>query len=268
MNGPGQVKYVFSSIQLNKLIIKGQNIIKNWGFEAGDSNSFFSIDPVGFKSKHIIEKSRKRNNELEQEILVKMSNGEWKLKTKETVTNNKIRRTQEIICIKPSEFQDIVTRYRFKKKYFSKASINGKTITHKNSNKYYQYGVSEAKLIGKEFQVIIKTENAKFPNNSFKPNIYVRDYRDEWVIHVRLMPFQWDKEIIKWNVPWYNKAIPQWISNKILKVKWLKNILWLRGERKPYRFPFSILAFNVFPIRFLNKDERVKVTSSCEVKKI
>lgn len=248
---------VFNDKSVIRLDIKKENIIYPWGFEAGDSYSFYTLTskPFNATAKRIGKNT----------IKVNMVEAEYDLQINEKVQKNTIKRTHTLNITKNSAFQDVVTRYRFKKKYFDYALIDGKKILHKEKNIYYQYPVSEAKLIGKEFDIQITIDKTIVPENTFIPNIYVRDYKDEWIIHVRLIPYEWNKEIIKWCKPWYNKAIPQWITNKILKYNCLRNFLWYRGERIPYRFPFSILAFNAYGISYINKGEKIILSSLCKV---
>ena len=133
---------------------------------------------------------------------------------------------------------DFVMRFRFKKAYFPSATINGRTYQHANTNLYYQYPVREARLGGGEYCVKVTVEDVQCPK-AFFPQMYVRDHDDEWVVHARMVPVSWEKEVVKLCNPWAKtRPLPQFLSKALLSVPFIKKQLWYRGERKPFTDPF------------------------------
>jgi hypothetical protein len=78
---------------------------------------------------------------------------------------------------------------------------------------------------------------------------------------VRLLPSKWDKEVVKISRSWYNKAIPQWMSNAFLRSDRVKSFLWYRGERSR---PNSLL--NAFPMVLIEKGKTIELESECDVR--
>jgi len=90
--------------------------------------------------------------------------------------------------------------------------------------------------------------------------MYARDSGDVWVIHARLFPYKWDKEIIKICRSWYNKAIPQKIAKHLLKVDAIREFLWYRSERVQANFPL-----NAYGLIRLEKGCKLQILTETEV---
>ena len=199
-------------------------------------------------------------------FVVQMREGKWRLKIDERWDANTITRRHELVCLEDSHFMDFVVRYRFKKEFISKVFIANRELTFKNSNIYNQYEVDRVRLIGDGLNMEVSILEAE-TCNKFTPMMYARDCGDERIIHCRMIPKDFDKEVIKLCVPWYNRAIPQWMSNILLSTTPLRNYLWYHGEKKPYKFPMNKIAPNAFPIVKLNKGQQLQFKTSFSVER-
>lgn len=250
----------FNKGLVEKLIINNKNIIFPWGFETADSYSFFSLETGGFRNNVMKKEFHSTKSSNKVDLAVEMKEGAWKLNIDEKVKRRTITRSHKIITTKDSYIMDFVTRYVFRKEFFHTAKIADEEITHQNSNVYHQHPVRKAELIGDNFSAEIRILKAEHPKK-FKQVMYVRDSKDCWVVHVRLIPSEWDKEVVKICRSWYNRAIPQWVSNIMLRSDHIKNFLWYSGET---RKPNSIL--NAFPMVFLREGSKIKLESECDLK--
>lgn len=244
---------------LEEWIVESGNIIEPWGFETADSYSFFSQETGGFRNK-ILKKEVNVSASLNQSRYeVEMAEGKWDLEIDEKIEGQKIFRRHRITLLEDSFLMDYVSRFRFKKKYFNTAVIGGREIKHRKTNLYHQYPVKEALLCGDQFEAKIKV-NSSLNTDKFRQYLYVRDYEDVWVVHARLLPDNWDKEVIKICRKWYNKAIPQKISDLLLKSKQIRNYLWYRGETREPNFPV-----NAFPMVKLSAGTIIELSTEAEL---
>jgi|Deesub1362A_J573_1020465.scaffolds.fasta_scaffold02604_6 hypothetical protein len=249
----------FKNNCISKVLVNGQNIIEVWGLETADSAAFFSLSDGGCRHKILRWRSNVSDTTNEVEIDVQMHDGKWNLRIDEELIGNKILRQHTLTTLEDSWFMDFVSRFQFKKKFFEKAIINDIELIHKNTNLYYQFPVDEVKLIGKDFDVVVKVREV-ITSEKFKLHMYARDSGDVWVVHARLFPYKWDKEIIKVCRSWYNKAIPQKIANILLKVDVIRDFLWYRGERKQANFPLNAYGL----VRF-EKGSKLRILTETKI---
>jgi len=233
------MKPVFSKKgYVEKIYLGRNNIILPWGIETSDSKGFFTLNKKGCREKIIKEEIKKNNDSILGFIKAELPNSKWRININEKYFKKKILRKNKLTCLSNCEFNDFVSRFRFKKEFIKSVEISGKKLFHKNSNIYYQFPVKEV-IIN-----LVNGQKLKIKINSVKtieglvPVMYVRDSLNEWVIHARLFPKNPKIKQIKILRSWYNKAIPQGISNLLLSIKPIYNFLWYRGERKGY-FPIG-----------------------------
>jgi hypothetical protein len=264
------MKLVFNKKKgfVEKLFIKNKNIIFPWGIECGDSSSFFSLTEKGWRVDKKFLKKIIKENSTKGNVQIRMSEGLLNLNYEDKFESKIITRKATLRALKDSYLMDFVVRYRFKKKFFKYAKINNRKIYHNNSNKYYQYPVKKAFLVANGFKVKISFENYQTLEN-FKPVMYVRDYKDEWIVHCRLFPKKGGKEIVKLNTTWYNRALPQRLSKFLLKSSFLKKIIWYRMERSPYprwNFLFKYLLKPCgYEVSLLEKDKNIKLSTKMSI---
>ena len=223
---------------IEKFFIDKKNIIYPWGIETSDSAGFFSLNENSCRQKVLSKKIKIKNKMLSGEIESKLPHSHWKLIIDEKISENKIQRNNRLVCLDDCEFNDFVSRFRFQKEFINSVEIAGKKLFHKSSNIYYQFPTKKVILnlnSGKKIMIELKSYKT-IPG--LEPVIYARDFGEEWIIHARLFPKSPKIKQIKILRDWYNKAIPQYISNILLKIKPLYSFLWYRGERKGY-FPIG-----------------------------
>ena len=221
---------------ISELNFKNQNIINPWGFETADSSAFFSLENnIGWRYKKVLEEYQFDETINKAHIITQMQEGKWELFVNDEIKDNVLIRNVEATTLEDSYFMDFVLRYRFKKEFIEYAKINDTKYYHKDTNVYYQFPVKEVFLQGKGFDINLSIIDSIVPDG-MEPMMYVRDNRDEWVVHVRMVPKKWDKEVIKICTGWAGtRPLPQKLATFLLKWKWLREQLWYRGERKPYR---------------------------------
>ena len=249
-----ELKWKISRGIIEKVFFNGVNLIVPWGFETSDSYSFYSQETKGNRcseAQYMFENDERKNT---GKIEVKMQEWSWKLDIEETISENKIIRKHVLITQENSYFFDYVQRYRFDKNYFYLWKIDGKEIKHTNTNIYYQYKAQQIELLGDHIKVIIDVLGAT-TSEVFEPYMYIRDYKDEWVVHVRLWPKKRHKEVLKLCTFWYNKAIPQVLADFFLSFSCIKKYTWVRWEVRPYTRPMSLLSPCSYPEVLLQKWE-------------
>jgi len=263
------LKWKIEKNVISELYVNSKNIIYPWGFETADSSAFYSLeDGFGYRYKILNQSIEFSDKHYKAEIVTKMKEGKWKLKINDYIENeNIINRYVEAITLEDSYFMDFVMRFRFKKEFIRFAKIADNVIYHKNTNIYYQYPVKEVFLKGKEFDIKISIIDKIVPKK-MKPVMYVRDNNEEWIVHVRMIPEKWDKEVIKLCTSWAKtRPLPQYLSNILLKWKWLKNELWYRGEKNPYKNKIIRRFLNpcAFAMVKVRKNERLMWNVRCEI---
>ncbi len=241
-----------------RLYYNHQNIIKPWGIETADSSAFFSLEKdVGYRYKTLQQSIHHGTHTFCADIKTKMREGQWHLQVSDKITDaHNIIRRAEAVCLEDSYFMDFVMRFRFKKKFIKHAEIADKKIIHNNTNVYNQYPVNKVVLQGSDYKIKIDITNSTVPEK-MKPFMYVRDADDEWVVHVRMLPEDWDKEIIKVCNRWaQTRPLPLWMSRVILNIPSLKKHLWYRNEVNPYKNPvLKRMNLNAFPMVKLLKGD-------------
>lgn len=252
---------------ISEINYKGKNIINPWGIETADSSAFFSLeDGYGYLYNIISEEYEIDSNTYRYLINNKMVEGQWEIEGEDSLSSNTIQRKISLKCKEDSFFMDFVMRFRIKKEFAYAAIINEKILLHNASNTYYQYDVDTVTLLGEEFNIVITAE--KFLNNKFMKNVmYVRDAKDEWVVHIRYLPKVWNKEVIKLCNSWYNtQAIPVSLSNRILSNKRIREYLWYHNERKPYKsIVMKLINPNAIPMTKLQKGTKLNIESRFEI---
>lgn len=246
---------------ISKLYVNGNNIIYPWGFETADSSAFFSLEEgIGWRYKSIKEEFHYNNTKFEANIITQMKEGKWALEVVDEINiENEVIRMVKAECLEDTYFMDFVMRFRFKKEWFNYAKISDKTIYHKKSNIYHQYPVNVVQLIGDKLDLKVSIIDSIVPTK-MEPVMYVRDSGDEWVVHVRMLPKIYDKEVIKICTKWaQTRPLPRWLTHIILKNKKLKKYLWYRGELSPSTKGIFLKIFNpsAYPMTEIEKGTKL-----------
>lgn len=167
-----------------------------------------------------------------------------------------------LTALTDSYLMDFVVGYSFPKTWFDSAIINNQKIIHQDSRRRHQHPVTQAILIS-SFNQKITIDFVVQTANLLTPVMYVRDFKDSWIIHCRLLPKNYDKEIIKINFPLKYQAIPQQLSDYILKNYKIKKYLWYRAETKPYsiwNLLFKYFRPSAYPLVLIPKNKTISIT--------
>ena len=250
MDGKGVIlRFSVKEDTIYNLFFEDKNIIYPWGIEAGDSNSFFSLEQgAGYRYEEEKSDLDITENKYSYRKIICMHDGKWGLDGCDTIDGSKMVRYAKIKCLENTFFLDFVMRFRFKKKYFEKAYIADRIITHKNANVYYQYQVNHVTLRG-ELEARIDVIDYIVPEK-MKPYMYVRDFGDEWVVHARMLPTDAEKKVIKLCTQWYKtKPLPEPINNILCRNEKIYEYLKYHNEKEPYQsFFLKKLCPNAFPL--------------------
>lgn len=267
-------KCSWNESSLNKYLVNGKNIALPWGVEFADSNSFYSIEKgIGLRNEEIIIEHSISNETMKTMRQVKLSeiDTSFALDEKYNSETNVLSRDLTLIALEDGYLMDFVLRYRFKKKSITSFIIDGKNISHSNSNIYHQYSVNSVIGITNEGAFIeIDFHPVTLPS-SMTPVMYVRDQKGEWVIHCRFIPksnYSGSKEIIKLCSSWVGtRALPSAISQYILKFKKIKNFLWYKAELRPYKNKIIRYFFNfsAYTMAKINKNQKLRIKSTMRV---
>ncbi|NWQ41099.1 hypothetical protein MLOOGBEN_10370 [Bacillus sp. EB106-08-02-XG196] len=223
---------------LYKLQKNNSNLIGTWGVETADSKSFLSLENGGYDYE--VEKVSSSINSISNQFISNytFNEGKFNLNLNESIDNNKVYREHRLQALEDSYFMDFVMRFQFNKDLFPYASIGGDVFEHKNIYINYQYEVDKVVLYGETYKVTVEVTDVKKVDN-FKQVIYVRGNENYWVVHVRLFPRAYDREIIKL-VRYTKKArpLPQFLANALLKTP-LNKHLWYNGEKSTLKLPIN-----------------------------
>lgn len=252
---------------ISQLHYGNDQLIYPWGVETADSWGFFSLENgIGYRNLVSCEKFQHNSHVSSASLRVEMPEGNWELLTCDKLQKNSIERYVHLKTLSDSWFMDFVMRFRFQKKFFNYAEIAGLKIEHQNSNIYHQFQVNEATLVGNKYRMKLNIIETLY-EQSFACYLYVRDYNDEWVVHVRLLPTQNHKMIIKLCNKWTKtKPLPLLISDEILRKNWLRKKLLYRSERNPYQNKvMRLICPNAFPLVNLKPEQELMIKAECKI---
>lgn len=249
-------------------MIGGKNVIEPWGVEFADSYSFFSLEnDVGYRYE-VLEKSEvvfDTGRTVTQ--TVRMREGLVKFEIKEWLEDPvSIRRSLRLTCLEKTNLMDFVLRFRFKKAYFEEGLIDGKVFKYDNSHVYHQYPVDFAEVMNTQYKISVNIINKLVPPN-MKSVMYLKCADGSWVIHARMLPCIWKKEVIKLCSRLFKTSpLPQSFTEALLKYNKIKEPLWYRGERQPYRNrAVSLLSPNAYPIAEMEKGMEMLWDIRCNI---
>lgn len=259
---------VYGGKVLQELSVDGQNIIRPWGVEFADSSTFYSLED-GFGYRYDLLEHHESNSPLSHDVsqLIRMHEGLVRLELTETLSGaHEYRRTCTLTCIEDSTLMDFVLRYRFVAAKFPCGYIAGHILPFAGSCVYHQYPVDTAAVGNDAYSIRIEVIGKTVPI-SMKGHVYLRDGEDAWVLHVRMLPAAWDKEVIKLCSRWFGtRPLPQWASMPLLRIPQVKEALWYRGERRPWRNRIAcIFSPNAYPMVRIKKGEVLRWDVSCRI---
>ena len=234
---------------IKSIFIKNVNLIFPWGVEFADERSFFSLENTLCNKVDILEKDYKfGNGQMYFRYILKMYSGKIGLSGNDVIneSENEIEREIELEALDDINLLDFVMRYRFRKECIKKAMIAGKEIIHQDSNKYYQFPVMSVELTGKLYKINCSIQSFR-TQDKFKMYMYVRDNKQEWVVHVRMLPSISSSVCVKLCSKWFSTySFPYPISKLICSnqkiFEYLKYHNEIRPDRKSTRLNSSHMA--------------------------
>lgn len=250
---------------LYQLKVNGEDIIMPWGIEFADSSAFFSLeDGFGYRYKLLEEHESVSASTRKVIQVIRMQEGLVRLELSEWIDSpTEIRRTAQLTCLEDTTLMDFVMRFRFTGR-FRVGYINDQVIPYRNSHIYHQFPVDTAALGDDDYTIRVTVIDRLLPD-SMRGFMYLRDGEGYWVLHVRMLPQVWDKEVIKLCTRWFQtKPIPTWLSRPLLSIPGVKRALWYRGERKPYRNPVArLFSPNAYPMVRLREGQVLRWDVKC-----
>jgi len=236
--------------------------------EFADSYSFFSLENgVGYRYKVLEKKEAMSDTERTVSQIVRMREGLVKYEIKEWLEDSlSIRRVLRLSCLEKTNLMDFVMRFRFKQAFFNEGFIDGNVYNYDNSHVYHQYPVDFAEVGNARYRIRVHVVDRIVPQNmaSF---MYLKDADGSWVIHARMLPRLWNKEVIKLCSKLFNTVpLPQLVTDELLKHNKIKASLWYRGERQPYQNKFiSLFSPNAYPIAEMEKGMEMHWDVRCNI---
>ena len=250
----------FKDEEIDQLSIDNDNIVLPWGIEFADSSSFYSSESgIGL---------RYTENLIGTKKCINLTSGKFLLDSNTTVTASEVNRSICATAQTDAELMDFVLRYRFKKDSVTKMEIAGNPIHHTGSNIYHQYKTDRIKVYfsnGREGSITL--QSATVPKG-MQQVMYVRDQRNEWVVHIRFIPVQYDKEVIKVCTSWARtKPLPQFLSKIILSNDKIKKYLWYKTELRPYQNIFVRYFINLaaYPLVKIARNSQLKISACFKI---
>lgn len=236
---------------LASLEVDGCNIVRPWGVEFADSSSFFSLeDGVGYRYVELDRATSETSAGRQVTLELGLREGRVRLEVEEGLRGpRRYWRACRLECLEATTLMDFVLRFRFSAEHFRVGHIAGRTFQHEKSNVYHQFPTDRASLTNEAYAVTVRAIRHQAPP-SLKAHCYLRDSEREWVIHLRMLPTSWDREVVKLCSGWFGtRPLPQWLSRPLLAVPGVRQALWYRGETRPYRGRVArAFAPNAFPM--------------------
>jgi hypothetical protein len=261
-------KPVYGGNVLRELSVGGQNVILPWGVEFADSSAFYSLEEgVGYRYDLLEHQESFEHLSHTIHQVIQMREGLVRLKLRELLDGpRELRRTCTLTCLEDTTLMDFVLRYRFSASEFPKGYIAGRVLPFVGSCVYHQYAVDSAAIGNDEYSIRIQITGKKVPT-CMLGHTYLRDSENAWVLHIRMLPIKWDKEVVKLCSRWFGtRPLPQWANMTMLQIPWVKAALWYRGEQRPWGNRFAcIFSPNAYPMARLAKGEVLRWDAVCRI---
>ncbi len=264
---------VFSGIEyggkvLRQLTLGGRNIIRPWGVEFADSSAFYSLeDGYGYRYELLEQGELSEGSRHEVVQVIRMREGLVRLELKEWLEGPRdFRRSCRVTCLEATVLMDFVLRFRFDASGFPLGLIADRILPYAGSGIHHQYPVDSAAVGNDRFSIRIAVVDKAVPS-PMRAYVYLRDGEGAWVLHLRMLPVHWDKEVVKLCSKWFGtRPLPQCVSRPLLKVPGVRESLWYRGERRPYRNRIAcVFSPNAYPMARMAKGDILRWDASCRV---
>lgn len=240
----------YSGLSLSRIVVDGANIIRPWGVEFADADSFFSLEEgVGWRSKVLSLTHTLSPDRHDVRATVELRSGCVELHLAEWPEGGVIRRECRLVCLTDCELFDFVLRFQFSADCLHEAYINGATLQHWPDEVYHQHAVDRAGVGNSFFSAWVEVVGSAAPG-CMMPTMYVRGTHGGWVLHARMVPRTWEREVVRLCSSYFGtRPLPESLGRWLLAVPVARRHLWLRGERRPYRNRLAkIFSPSAYPI--------------------
>lgn len=247
---------------LDTFEVNGENIIMPFGIEFADSHSFFSLTGEGWGCEVEDVSSERSSNSVSTICNIRLHSGYFRLEYTDSFDEkqNHIIRNAKLTALEDSYLLDFVIRYRFVENAFDAAYIDTHTVTHIHKNIYHQYPTDTVLLGNQHYRMQI--QRLSYQGTGFRPVSYVRDAKEGWIVHMRLLPNVASKWIVKYNARWYDRALPQLLSFP-LRMPGIRERIAYWAERKPHQLRRRTISryISAYPLFHLKKGQQVSMES-------
>ncbi len=247
---------------LQRLTWGGQQWIHPWGLEMADAHSFFSLETGGWDNEPTLLNHQADGSHSECQLKLDMQEGHWQLDWGTRVSETAVRRAASFTALANGWAMDFVMRFAFCRTAVTHAKISDKTISWDGANSYHQYSVQSVALLHPQGQIKIRVDAAEFPAD-WQQVMYVRcsPQEDAWIVHLRLLPRQWTREVIKLRLVGARHLVLPSALGRLLRL-WpaLEAHLRYAGEFK--RFNFG--RINAIPINFVPGHTRFTLAATVQ----
>lgn len=239
---------------LQRLNWGGQQWIRPWGLEMADAHSFFNLETGGWDSDVAIVSQETNRTHTNNQLQLNLREGQWQLDWGETVQVAAVQRAVSFTALANGWAMDFVMRFAFRREAITHAQIAKKTILWDNANYYHQYPVQNVTLFHGEGQIDIVADTAVYPPE-WQHVMYVRCAPKEaaWIVHLRLLPRQWTREIIKLRLIGARHVVLPSAVGRLLKL-WPRLESHFRYAGEQNRFNFG--RINAIPMNFVARNTR------------
>lgn len=260
----------YKDYQLCSLCIDGSELALPWGIEFADETAFYSAERgVGYRYKEIVfdesvfESGCRKKSEVQLKEACLGLDSVYIEESPEV-----LMRTLDASVRKGGFLMDFVMRFRFLSSEVDYVDIADIRLMHNDSNKYYQYNVNEVALKLKTGKVIKIELNEIIAPSDMEAVMYARDQKGEWVIHCRLIPKVYGKEVIKICTAWAGtRSLPYSLSKFLLNFGCIRKKLWYRTEQRPFKSKIMryIFNFSAYPLAKVSEADKVKLVAKLTV---
>ncbi len=247
---------------LQRLSWNGQQWIQPWGLEMADAHSFFSLETGGWETDPVIISQETGSRHTANQLQLDLREGQWQIDWGDTVQETAVQRAVSFTAMANGWAMDFVMRFAFKRENITHAQIGNDTILWDGANYYHQYPAQTVSLFHGDGQIKIEVDTAEFPT-AWQQVMYVRcsPKEDAWIVHLRLLPEQWQREIIKLRLIGSRHTVLPSAFGRLLNM-WPRLAAHLRYAGEYKRFNFG--RINAIPIKFVPRDSRFTLAATVQ----
>lgn len=139
-----------------------------------------------------------------------------------------------------SSIMDCVLRFVIPRQDVQQAFIGDREIVHRSSNRYHQYENAPVRLQMRSGKTLAFTcPDSRHPSG-MTPIVYLRDERQAWILHFRLLATKPDFFTFKGCHRLYNRSFPAALQYIALRSSYLRDRLLYVRERVSQRIPVQV----------------------------